>query len=160
MKAFLATLLRTLLFVVYISYFIITLFVNFGYLEQSLKPLSALHLSRVVCFNNNRVCLGSYPEDPIIKKIRPKTVVTLLNPKIPFSRELVKAEMKRLTPQGIKVISIPIPLFKSDSNNYDNIMALIHNPDIKTPIYIHAYLFDRRLKQIEHRLIMEDKSAK
>jgi hypothetical protein len=160
MKKYFANLFRIVLFVLYISYFLITLFVNIGQLELKLKPLDRLHITHVECIENGTICLGTYPEEHVIQKIRPKTVVTLLNPKFPFSKELARAEKRHLSTLGIEVITMPLPKVDPKSEAYQNLLALLQKSDLKRPVYIHAYLFDRRLKKLEHRLIMEYKTAK
>jgi hypothetical protein len=159
MKRFLGRLLRTVLFLIFIAYFVIAVFVNTGRLELMLDPLDRLDLTRVECLQGGTVCLGTYPEKKTLRTIHPKTVVTLLNPKLPFSRELVEAEKKTFARQGVKVISIPISWFDDDPLEYNNLISLVRSPDIPRPIYVHTYLFDHRLKKLKHRLIMEDKST-
>jgi hypothetical protein len=128
-------------------------------MELWFKPLDRLDLTHIECFQGGSICLGTYPEDRAIEKVHPKTIVTLLNPKLPFSRELVEAEKERFPSQGIKVISIPISWFDAKPQDYNNLLSLLTNPDVQHPIYIHAFLFDHRLEELKHRLIMKDKPS-
>lgn len=159
MKKLLFRLLRIGLFIIFIGYFIIAIFVNTGRLELWLKPLDRFDLTRIECVKGGSVCLGTYPEERAIEEVHPKTIVTLLNPKLPFSKELVQAEKTRFVPQGIKVISIPISWYNAKAQEYDNLLALLANPEIRRPVYIHAYLFDHRLEALKHRLVVKDKAS-
>jgi len=160
MKRLFPLILRIGLFTVFISYFIIAVIVNSSRIELSLHPLDYLHLSKIECIDNGSICLGTYPDEKILRRLKPATVVSVMNSRIPFSRELLDAERKLCKKLDITFISIPIPFFSNNPNIYDNLLSLLRTSDSKTPIYINAYLFDHRLETLKHRIIVKDKTVK
>ncbi len=157
MKRLLALLLRVGLFLVFISYFIVAVFVNTSRLELWIHPLERFHLERTECLDNGKICLGTYPDETMLKRLKPATVVSLLNPRLPFSRELVEAERERCRKLGIRFLSIPVSFFSKDPGAYANLLSLLQTPSVKKPIYIHTYLFDHRLKTLKHRIVVKHK---
>ena len=157
MKRLFSLLLRAGLFLVFIGYFIVAVIVNTGRLELWIHPLERFHLDRVECLRNGTICLGTYPDEKTLRRLQPATVVSLLNPRLPFSRELVEAERERCRKLGIRFVSIPVSLFSQDSGAYDNLLSLLQTPGVKKPLYIHTYLFDRRLESLKHRIVVKDK---
>ncbi len=156
----LSKIFRFLLFISFMSYFIVAILVNMARIELHTHPLRLLNLEKVECNRDNTICIGSYPDKKLLQTYHPKTVISILNPKIPFFRELTSREKEYCKELGIDFISIPISFFTNQTDTYYDLKDLLNTKGIKKPIYLHGYLLDHRLKTIEHRVIMKSKTIK
>ncbi len=157
---FISKLIRFLLFLSFLSYFFVAILVNMARLELYIQPLRILHLEKVECNKNRTICIGSYPDKKLLETYHPKTVISLLNPKLPFFRELIAREKEYCKTLGIDFVSIPISFFSNKTDTYNDLKDLLNTSGVKKPIYIHAYLLDHRLELLEHRVIMKNKAIK
>jgi len=151
-------LIRYTLFLVFISYFIVALIVNSDRIENLLRPLERMGMSQVVCSRDESVCLGTYAHEEELRARHVKTVVSILNPLFPFSRELVSAQKNVCRRMKIDFVSIPVSYFPNRSEKgYGNLQRFLRSTDAY-PVYINGYLFDHRLESLKHRIIVKDKS--
>jgi len=160
MKRILMFLLKSVIIFLFFSYFIVSFLVNSDRILLWTNPFGRLHLEHVTCLRSKTICLGSYPSKKLLVRLQPKTVVSLLNPKLPVSREITKREKAICKKLGIDFISLPIPFFDDTPKNYENLLALLNSPETRHPVYVHAFLFDHRLETIQHRLIVQHKTTK
>ena len=155
MKKLGALLLRISLFSVFISYFVVAIIVNSDRIENRLDPLTRLGLREVRCLRHNTLCLGTYANEKDLGKYHIRTVISILNPIFPFSREIVQAQKETCRKMNIDFVSIPISFFSDDENIYKNLLRFLHYSKNR-PVYINGYLFDHRLEELERRIIMQD----
>jgi len=138
--------LRVMLMSSFFVYYVIIVLSNFSWINDKIDPMKLFHLAKFIEAKRG-VYLTTYPryEDIVDYKNRYQIerVVSLLYPKFPISKELLREERIACKELGIEFISIPISYFSDDIMDYIQIKALVED-DNKTTM-IHAYFYDERL---------------
>ncbi len=142
---------RVLLIGSFFSYYIIAIILNYPQIDAKLKPLNILKLNHFKELDG--IYISTYPDFQDLKKYKErykiKKVITLLNPNLPLSRELVKNEKSNCKKLGIEFIAIPITLDATNLTNFNILKEIIGS---NNGILINNYTYDKRLKIVERLL--------
>jgi hypothetical protein len=135
----------------FFSYYIIAIILNYPQIDAKLKPLNLLNLNYFKELNG--IYITTYPNFQDLKrykkKYKIKKVITLLNPNLPLSRELVKNEKLNCKKLGIEFIAIPITLDATNLTNFNILKEIIGS---NSGVLINNYTYDTRLKIVEKLL--------
>jgi len=131
LKNFRFWLVRIVMLLVFLSYYILMAAVNIGWIEAYLNPLKPFKGSVHVV--SGTVFVGPYPDEMELERLRNlgvKSVVSVLDPEYPFVRELAQSEKEKCRQMGMVYINIP------DAHLFD-IMNLLKSHE--ETIYFHGY---------------------
>jgi len=143
---------RILLFLIFSSYLIIMVLVNIQRVEEWIDPLNKLGLAKTVCQPYPPVCLGSYAHRQTLQELQITLLISVLDPTLPFNRELVNAQRRLSRLLGITFISLPIDNPSERSENLRKLQKIIHT-NSREQIYINAYFYDERMRTLERILL-------
>lgn len=122
------------------------------------NPLTSMFRSAISQVDE-RIIMGHYPDDEdvtLLKEGHVTTIVSLLDPAIPYEAVLLKEEQKRARIEGITLLSFPMSsiLGYKFGNDYD-LNASRAAQAILTSIgkvYLHCYLGRHRVEVVRQRL--------
>jgi len=143
---------RLLLFLIFSSYLIVMVLVNLQRFEEWIAPLERLGWAHKVCDSSHHLCLGSYAHKRELLDNRITLLISLLDPSLPLSRELVTAQKKLSKELGIRFVSLPMDSPLEDSESFKKLQNLIRQHP-KDRIYINAYFYDERMKKLAKLLL-------
>ncbi len=139
--------IRTVLFFLFFSFYMIMLVANADRIEEYFDPLRAFKSPPVKVRDD--LYVGSYPTAKELKKLHHELgvekVICLLDPRFPVSRELVANEKRNCRKEGIIFVSLVARDFKRFRDMLPIISEIMDEDDKVT--YINAYFFNR---QVEH----------
>jgi len=134
------------IFLLFCSYYIIAIAVNFPWINGHIQPLTLFNAKKFTIVNK-QIALSTYPTFNDLKNYKQmgyKEIVTILDPLFPMSRELVKAEKKNCQKLGLKFMVLPIDFHTKSAMDYVLVRNMILNENKKT--VINAYFFDKRIR--------------
>ena len=120
------------------------------------NPLTRVVKSRVVA-ENDSVILGPYPlkEDfPALKSAGVRTIVTLLDSRLPYEAVLLEREKELAGQNGIEVLNFPMtsvlgrPMGNNYSANAEQAAIAVEQSSAQGKVYLHSYLGVHRVQTV------------
>jgi len=156
---------RYFLVSIFFAYYVIAIALHYPWFSENLDILHVFNFEKIVKINEN-MYISTYPNQNQLEIYKKKysiyRVVVVLNPKIPFSRELVKEEQKACSVLNLQFISIPVSASSDKSIDFILIKNILDKfiEESKTNnegnILINAYTYDERIQTIERILKLEE----
>ena len=139
--------IRSVLLLLFFSFYLIMIAVNADRIEENFDPLRAFKSPPVKVRDD--LYVGSYPTATELKRLHQEfgveKVICLLDPRFPVSRELVANEKRNCDKEGILFVSLVARDFKRINDMLPIISEIMDEDDKVT--YINAYFLNR---QVEH----------
>lgn len=150
--------LRGIFLVVLIGYFLSLGASYFSYIEPYLFPLRLIQGNARLVTEN--IIIGPYPRDrdfeKLVKVKKVTVFISLLNPSLPFEKDLIRKEREILDSLGVAFYNVPLSFINLESpENYRAITRIreIIQKHKNEKIYIHCYLGRHRVEFVAKNLL-------
>ncbi len=150
--------LRGIFLVVLIGYFLSLGASYFSYIEPYLFPLRLIQGNARLVTEN--IIIGPYPRDrdfeKLVKVKKVTVFISLLNPSLPFEKDLIRKEREILDSLGVTFYNVPLSFINLESpENYRAITRIreIIQKHKNEKIYIHCYLGRHRVEFVAKNLL-------
>ena len=151
--------IRTVLFFLFFSFYLIMFAVNADRIEEYFDPLRSFKSPPLKVRDD--LYVGSYPTDKELKRLHQEfgveKVICLLDPRFPVSRELAANEKRNCHREGILFVSLVSRDFKRFSDMLPIISEIMDEDDKVT--YINAYFFNRELEHLSAVLASDEEQT-
>ena len=150
--------LRGIFLAVLIGYFLSLGASYFSYIEPYLFPLRLIQGNARLVTEN--IIIGPYPRDrdfeKLVKVKKVTVFISLLNPSLPFEKDLIRKEREILDSLGVAFYNVPLSFINLESpENYRAITRIreIIQKHKNEKIYIHCYLGRHRVEFVAKNLL-------
>ncbi|WP_345986974.1 hypothetical protein WCX18_07315 [Sulfurimonas sp. HSL1-2] len=130
---------RIPLLLTFLSYYFLMVLTNFDKVEAYANPLQPFKGS--VYFIDKHIYAGPYPDPEALAQLQDshgvRRVVSVLNPEVPFVRELAQSEAEACRRLGMEYIALP----EADARELAGVLA-----SAKVRTYVHRYFMTSDFK--------------
>ena len=141
---------------IFLSYYIIAIAVNIDRIEKFIDPIDTLRLKKVESVYH--LYFGTFAHKEDLEQLKITKVISILNPSIPFSKELINYQRDICKELHIDFMNISVTAFNHSTTT---ILSIINDDANKDQvIYINGYFFSQKLERLKRSIVMQHKPLK